>query len=1001
MKLEFRKKIALYVFMTLLLTPVGGFAQDFDAGDVGGYVLFNGEPATNIDNNIMWSVVPGRSSRYIERDGFYLYEAIQPGTYDLQVWANGCTSPGQLLAETTFTIGAGEVLDPGIDITASAGRLKGKVTVNGSPLPYPYVTIEGLCGRAGRDGSGSFQHYLLPGDYTAIISGTGGEIGRVNFSIVAGEETDLGTLEFALGSFSGYVMWNGTPAANIDNNIMWSVIPGITSKYVERDGSYSYSALVPGEYPIQIWANGCTSPGQKLSDTAVTILANEDVDPAIDISTSAGRLTGKVTVNGAPLPNPYVTIEGFCGRAGRDGSGAFRHYLLPGDYTAIVSGNGGEIGRVDFTIVAGQETDLGTLDFELGSFSGQVMWNGAPATNIDNNIMWSTVPGTTSQYVGRDGSFSYTALTPGDYPLQIWANGCTTLGQKFSDSTVTVLANQDVNPDVDISDVAGRVIGTITVNGEPLPNPYVALDGVCGRAGRDGSGTFMHYLLPGTYTATVSGPSGYLGQFTFTVYARQETRVGFYNTPPGEDEHIEFEGGPGVPGGISITIPEIIDGGNTVITVSPSGPQPPVSYTVIGLDGEPRYFDIDTSATLVGPILICVGYDETQVQWDEGRLVLMHDDSTGFVDVSYTLDTAANTICGLTDTLNVFAVMEPALVDADEDGILDVSDNCEHVYNPDQADYDGDLAGDACDPDDDGDSVEDDLDNCHFTANSDQADFDQDGLGDVCDSDPDGDGIETGDNCPLMPNPYQTDTDGDGQGDECDTDDDNDDVGDASDNCPTLANPLQNDLDADGIGDDCDADLDGDGIGNGQDNCPLVLNPFQDDTDGDGSGDACDSDDDNDGVSDDADNCPLMANEDQIDLDLNGVGDICDPDIDGDSVSNDLDNCPAIANSSQADFDSDGTGDACDPDRDNDAVLNEADICPMTVTLPVDPGTGCSLDQLCPCDGPMGTDVPWRNHGKFVSCVAQTSNGFVAQGLITSEEQSELTSYAAQSSCGK
>lgn len=58
----------------------------------------------------------------------------------------------------------------------------------------------------------------------------------------------------------------------------------------------------------------------------------------------------------------------------------------------------------------------------------------------------------------------------------------------------------------------------------------------------------------------------------------------------------------------------------------------------------------------------------------------------------------------------LFVAVSPAadgVDDRDDDGVSDDADNCPDVSNADQADYDGDGMGDACDPDDDGDGVDD------------------------------------------------------------------------------------------------------------------------------------------------------------------------------------------------------------------------------------------------------------------------------------------------------
>ena len=65
--------------------------------------------------------------------------------------------------------------------------------------------------------------------------------------------------------------------------------------------------------------------------------------------------------------------------------------------------------------------------------------------------------------------------------------------------------------------------------------------------------------------------------------------------------------------------------------------------------------------------------------------------------------------------------------DSDKDGVLDKSDNCPAIYNPDQADSDLDTKGRPAP-----DGVGDACDNCPDVSNPKQADSDKDGLGDAC-----------------------------------------------------------------------------------------------------------------------------------------------------------------------------------------------------------------------------------------------------------------------------
>jgi hypothetical protein len=86
-------------------------------------------------------------------------------------------------------------------------------------------------------------------------------------------------------------------------------------------------------------------------------------------------------------------------------------------------------------------------------------------------------------------------------------------------------------------------------------------------------------------------------------------------------------------------------------------------------------------------------------------------------------------------------------------------------------------------------------------------------------------------------------------------------------------------------------------------------------------------------------------------------------------------------------------------DEDGDGVPDSLDLCPGTPAGAIVDINGCSIEQLAPCSGPASGGT-WKNHGQYVSSVAQVVESFLAQGLLSEAQANAIVSEAAKSDCG-
>ncbi len=127
------------------------------------------------------------------------------------------------------------------------------------------------------------------------------------------------------------------------------------------------------------------------------------------------------------------------------------------------------------------------------------------------------------------------------------------------------------------------------------------------------------------------------------------------NTPAGSNVQVTS-------GSTTLTFSNVTQEGQTTVTQSSSGFQPPSGFK---LGNPPTYYSISTTATFSGQVEVCISWTEGQFN-RENNLKLFHYDGTNWVNITEAgyPDTGNNIICGLTTSFSGFAVFEQKQVDA-------------------------------------------------------------------------------------------------------------------------------------------------------------------------------------------------------------------------------------------------------------------------------------------------------------------------------------------------
>ncbi len=132
------------------------------------------------------------------------------------------------------------------------------------------------------------------------------------------------------------------------------------------------------------------------------------------------------------------------------------------------------------------------------------------------------------------------------------------------------------------------------------------------------------------------------------------------NTPPGSNVAVQPVDSTTGTTPVTVTFDSVEVAGNTMLTTSDSGPPVPGTFIV---GDSATYYYLSTTADYTGTIEICIEYDEATVPSPEDSLRLLHYDESlippDYVDITTSLDTLLNIVCGVVDSLSPFVLSVP------------------------------------------------------------------------------------------------------------------------------------------------------------------------------------------------------------------------------------------------------------------------------------------------------------------------------------------------------
>ena len=698
------------------LTP-GGLEPDInvEAARITLHMSFGGQGLselmpTGVCTGQFQLYVDGAYSRGFCQNADTVTVEVKPGDVPVTVRSWGRTE----VAAATVPATAGATTVVPFDLAESMALVTGSLEVDGAtPVWHQYR----LC-----DGSGGCTYPGFAGGGLGIFTDTGevklavvagssnADLWTATDTVAAGDVVSLGAVSLTPARIRVSAVYDGAPVGDVALGMGYCQFQIYLNGRPARsicNGDEPVLEVAEGDVAVRVYSNGWSTP----AEATVSAAAGDTVDHVVDVTERMGLVTGTLRVNGeVPALNSYRVCASF-GCLIPTAGGTFSYLEPAGSRSATVrpSSSNSAIGSVSYDVTAGETTALDTVAVGLGVVQLTLEYEGTPLSELSlgRYQYYNAFDG--NQYLAglrNDFSTAFIGLPSLAHTLRIRMQN----GQVIDSVTVTPSPGDTTAVAVELSDELGMVSGRLLINDVPagaFDYQICIQNGPCIYTEADG--IFRYLDLPGARTAYVRGSSSAtrISEFGYTVVEGLTTIVG---TVTGG-----AQGETGTGTGVSVTPVDAATGaspaallfgtvtraGQTTVSTNGQGPPRPAGTR----PGTPEvYYYIATTAEYSGMIRVCINYDAEYGR--ENRLALFHGREDGtWENITTSLDTDANIICGEVASLSPFYVAEVGDPPSAAISAPDAGDEGSPLAfdGSGSADPDGTVVGWAWDLDGDGD----------------------------------------------------------------------------------------------------------------------------------------------------------------------------------------------------------------------------------------------------------------------------------------------------------